>query len=193
MPDNNRVLFGFSRVIVGEYSVDPDTKAVTMGDPYAQVGAVGFSPEPSNNDETAYADNIAWFTDNSSPTRSGDLVVMKYDRAFKTKFLGYVESAAGGVAEVVNPIKPNVYIGFQVEGDKEARRIIMYNGTLGSINREYSTLEDARVPVTESVATKFIGDEASGIITDVLEPGDAGYEDFFEDPPAPARAAESDS
>ena len=193
MADNNRVLFGFSRVIVGTFEVDPDTKAVTMGEPYAQVGAVGFSPEPADNDETAYADNIAWFTDNSSPTRSGDLVVMKYDRAFKQNFLGYVESAAGGIAEVVNPVKPNVYIGFQVEGDKESRRIIMYNGTLGSINREYNTIEDARVPVTESIATKFIGDEASGIICDTLEPGDAGYDDFFTSPPAPARAGESES
>lgn len=193
MADNNRVLFGFSRVIVGEYTVDPDTKVVTMGAPYAQVGAVGFSPEPADNDETAYADNIAWFTDNSSPTRSGDLVVMKYDRAFKKKFLGYVESAAGGIAEVVNPVKPNVYIGFQVEGDKEARRIIMYNGTLGSINREYNTLEDTRTPVTESIATKFTGDELSGIITDTLEPGDAGYDTFFTSPPAPELASESES
>lgn len=191
MATSDRVLFGFSNLVVGTFTVDPDTKAVTMGEPYHQPGAVGFSPEPADNDDTFYADDIAYFTDNSSPTRSGDLVVAAFDRDFKTNFLGYVESAAGGCAEVVNPVKPNVYIGFQVKGDQSGRRIIMYNGTLGSINREYNTIEESRSPVTESVPTKFIGDEASGIIVDYLEPGDAGYDDFFTNPPAPALAGGS--
>lgn len=191
MADKDKVYFGFSELHVGTYEYDPDTKTVTLGTPYHQIGAVGFSPEPSDNDNTFYADDIAFFTDNSSPTRSGDLEVAKFDDEFKTTFLGYVTSSNGGIAEVVNPIKPNVYIAFELKGDAEGRRVIMYNGTLGSINREYSTIEESREPVTESVPVKFIGDTKSGIIVETLKPGDAGYEDLFTDPTPPTIAGGS--
>jgi phi13 family phage major tail protein len=184
MPDNNKVLFGFSDLYVGTYAVNNGT--VTLGTPYHQRGAVGFSPEPNESETTFYADNMAYFSEQIGRTRAGDLEVAKFDDDFKTQFLGYVATTDGGIAEVVNPTKPNVYIMFEVQGDKEARRVIMYNGTLGSVNREYSTTEEGREPVTESLASTFMGDEATGIITATYKPGDAGYDTLFTNPPVPA-------
>ena len=39
----NKVLFGFSDLYVGTYTVAEDG-TVTLGTPYHQAGAVGFSP-----------------------------------------------------------------------------------------------------------------------------------------------------
>ena len=190
MADNNKVLFGFSELHICTYEVDSDGD-VTLGTPYHQKGAVGFSPEASNEEVDFYADNIDYFNEQTTATRSGDLVVAKFDDAFKTQFLGYVRSAGGGLAEVVNPVKPSVCVMFQIEGDKEGTRYIMYNGSLGSIDREFSTMEGTREPVTESVPVKFIGDAASGIRVDQYKPGDAGYDTLFDNPPVPELESES--
>ena len=189
MADNNKVLFGFSELHIGTYSVDDDG-VVTLGSPYHQKGAVGYSPEAANEEVDFYADNIDYFNEQSSSTRSGDLVVAKFDDDFKKNFLGYKRTVGGGLAEVLNPVKPNVYIMFQIEGDQEAIKYIMYNGSLGSIDREFTTMEGTREPVTESVPCKFVGDAGSGIIVDQYKPGDAGYDDLFTNPPVPELESE---
>ena len=55
----NKVEFGISNLHVGLYTVAADG-TVTMGTPYHQAGARGFSPEQDSNENTAYADNIAY-------------------------------------------------------------------------------------------------------------------------------------
>ena len=108
-----------------------------------------------------------------------------FDDEFKTKFLGYVVLDDGGLAQLKNANKPNVYIAFEVQGDTEARRVIMYNGSLGSITREYSTLEDTKTPVTETIGTTFNGDAKTKITMVTYNPSDAGYDSLFTNPPVP--------
>ena len=79
---------------------------------------------------------------------------------------------------------------FEVQGDSKARRAIFYNGTLGSIKREYSTIEDSREPVTESVSVTFTGDNATGITKVTYNYGDTGYATLFTAPPAPTLPSE---
>lgn len=187
MADNNKVLFGFSELHIGTYTVAGDG-TVTLGTPYHQKGAVGYSPEADNEEVDFYADNIDYFNEQTTSTRSGDLVVAKFDDEFKTQFLGYKRSTGGGLAEVINPVKPKVYVAFQIDGDVDNVKYIMYNGSLGSIDREFNTMEGTREPVTESIPAKFIGDKQSGIIVDAYHPGDTGYDNLFTAPPVPGIA-----
>lgn len=191
MADNNKVLFGFSDLYIGVYSAD-DQGHVTMGTPYHQKGAVGYSPEENTDKEVFYADNIAYYTSYNSGTYEGDLEVAKFDDEFKKKFLGYIQLADGGLAQIKGAEKPNIYVAFEIQGDKQARRVIFYNGTLGSIVREFSTLEESKTPVTESIATSFTGDNATGITKVTYNPGDTGYDSLFTNPPAPELPAQSE-
>lgn len=181
----NKVLFGFSDLYIGTYTVG-EGGAVTMGTPYHQKGAVGFSPSISSDKNDFYADNIAYYTSYGSGTYEGDLTVAMFDDEFKKQFLGYVELEDGGLAKIKNAVKPSVFIAFEVQGDQEARRVIFYNGTLGDITREYGTIEENREPQTESISTTFAGDNATGITKVTYKPGDAGYATLFTNPPAPA-------
>ena len=185
MADSNKVLMGFSDLYIGTYTV-ADDGTVTMGSPYHQKGAVGFSPEENSDKSDFYADNIAYYTSYSSGKYEGDLTVAKFDDAFKKNFLGYVELDDGGLAQVKNAVKPNVYVAFEVQGDKQARRVIFYNGSLGAITREFATIEDTKEPTTESIATTFVGDNATGITMVTYNVGDSGYDSLFSNPPAPA-------
>lgn len=185
----NKVLFGFSDLYIGTYEDNNGT--VTLGAPYHQAGAVGYSPESSNDANTFYADNVAYYTAMGNGSMEGDLEVAMFDDAFKTQFLGYVELDDGGLAQVKNATKPSVYIAFEVQGDEAARRVIIYNGTLGEISREYSTMEETAEPVTETIPTTFVGDNGTGITMVTYEEGDAGYATLFSNPPVPALPASS--
>lgn len=185
----NKVLFGFSDLYVGTYTVSGGT--VTLGSPYHQAGAVGFSPEASDDTNVFYADNIAYYTTMGNGSMEGDLEVAMFDDDFKKNFLGYVELDDGGLAQVKNATKPSVYIMFEIQGDDAARRVIIYNGTLGNISRDYATIEETAEPTTETVSTQFVGDNTTGIVMVTYEKGDTGYDTLFTDPPVPALPASS--
>ena len=181
----NKVEFGISNLHVGTYTVGT-TGTVTMGTPYHQAGAISFSPEEQSESNNFYADNVIYWSGYSGGTFEGDLEVAKFDDTFKTQFLGYIQKASdGGLAVVKNATKPKVYIAFQVEGDAESRRIIMYNCSLGGITREYATEEESIEPATETIAVTVAGDNNTGISMVSYNQATSGYSTLFTNPPAP--------
>ena len=182
----NKVEFGISNLYVGTYTVAATNGAVTMGTPYHQAGAVSFSPEEQSESNNFYADNVIYWSGYTGGTFEGDLEVAKFDDTFKTQFLGYIQKASdGGLAVVKNATKPKVYIAFQVEGDSESRRIIMYNCSLGGITREYATEEESIEPATETIAVTVAGDNKTGISMVSYNQATSGYSTLFTNPPAP--------
>jgi phi13 family phage major tail protein len=179
----NKVEFGISQLHVATYTDENGT--VTIGTPYHQAGAVSFSPEENSEQNTFYADNIAYWSGYSGGTIEGDLEVAMFDDAFKTQFLGYKALTDGGLASVKNAAKPNVAIFFQVEGDSESRRVALFNCSLGAITREYNTIEESKEPTTETLAVTCTGDNASGVTMAVYKPADTGYATLFTAPTAP--------
>ena len=182
----NKVEFGISQLHVGTYTDADGT--VTLGTPYHQKGAVSFSPEEQSEQNNFYADNIIYWSGYSGGSIEGDLEVAMFDDEFKTQFLGYRALKNGGLANVKNASKPNVYIAFQVEGDAEARRVILYNCSLGAIKREYNTIEENKEPATETLGVTCIGDNTTGVTMAVLKPGDKEYDTLFTAPTAPVIA-----
>ena len=182
----NKVEFGISQLHVGTYTESDGV--VTLGTPYHQAGAVSFAPEESSEQNVFHADNIPYWSGYSGGSIEGDLEVALFDDEFKTQFLGYRTLTNGGLANVKNPVKPNVYVAFQVEGDVESRKVILYNCSLGSINREYNTIEESKEPTTETIPVTCTGDNVSGVTMAVLKPGDTGYDTLFTAPTAPAIA-----
>lgn len=186
----NKVEFGISQLHVGTFTVD-DNGDVTLGTPYHQKGAVSFSPEEQSEKSDFYADNIAYWSAYSGGSFEGDLTVARFDDKFKTDFLGFKATADGGLAQIKNPIKPDVYIAFQVEGDKEARRVLFLNCQLGAITREFATTEEQIEPATEALAVTVTGDNGSGISMVSYKPDDAGYDNLFDNPSMPTFESES--
>lgn len=180
----NKVEFGISQLHVGTYTDDGEGN-ITLGTPYHQKGAVNFAPEFSSDVNNFYADNIAYYSVFDSGQLEGDLEVAMFDDKFKTDFLGYATLTDGGLAYVKNAVKPAVYIAFQVEGDAESRRVIIYNASFGAITREYSTIEETAEPTTETLPMTATGVSGNGVVMAVYKENDAGYEDLFTTPSAP--------
>lgn len=179
----NKVEFGISNLHVGTYTESGGT--VTLGAPYHQKGAVNFAPEQDSDNNIFYADNVAYWSEYNEGAIEGDLEVAMFDDTFKTQFLGYVTLTNGAIAQKKGATKPAVYIAFEVEGDVEKRRVIFYNCSLGSITREYATVEDSKEPATETLPVTCTGDNPTGVTMAVLKPGDSGYDTLFTAPTAP--------
>lgn len=183
----NKVEFGISNLHVGTYS-DDGAGNITLGTPYHQKGAVSFAPEVQEDSSNFYADNIVYYSVFAGGSVEGDLEVAMFDDTFKTQFLGYQTLTDGGLASVKNATKPNVYIAFQIEGDTESRRVILFNCSLGSIQREYSTIEEDVEPATETIAVTAVGVAGNGVTMAVYGETDAGYATLFTSPTAPVIA-----
>lgn len=181
---NNKVEFGISNLYVMTYTVATDG-TVTLGTPYHQPGAVSFSPEEDSENTKFYADNMVYYSSYAGGSFEGDLTVAKFDDTFKTQFLGYISKSDGGIALTKNATKPNVAIAFQVEGDQEGRRVIMYNCSLGGISREFSTIEDTKTPATEAISVTVAGDNKTGVSMVSYNQSATGYSTLFTSPPVP--------
>lgn len=181
----NRVEFGISNLYIMTYTVATDG-TVTLGTPYHQPGAVSFTPSEDSENTKFYADNVVYYSSYSGGSFEGDLEVAKFSDAFKTQFLGYLSKSDGGLAIVKNATKPNVAIAFQVEGDAESRRVIMYNCSLGGISRDYNTIEDTKEPATETIAVTIAGDNKTGVSMVSYGQTASGYSTLFTAPPVPS-------
>lgn len=182
----NKVEFGISNLHIGTWTVANDG-TVTLGTPYHQAGAVGFTPDSGEGDVNEfYADDIVYWSEYADGSISGDIEVAMFDDAFKTQFLGYATLTDGGLAKIKGATKPNVYVAFEVQGDDAARRIIYYNCRLGNITREYHTIEETKEPVTETLSITVTGDNKTGATHAVYKSGDTGYSTLFTAPTAPA-------
>lgn len=186
----NKVLFGFRDLYIGTYEVD-DEGEVTMGTPYHQKGAVGYSPEEQGENYTFYADDTSYFSYYSSGVFEGDLVVARFDDAFKKQFKGYVQLDDGGIAQIKDAKTPSIFMMFEVQGNEGPERVIYYNGTMGGINREYATIEENVEVQTETVSVRFIGDNKTGISRVGYSEDKAGFATLFTNPPKPTLPAAS--
>lgn len=183
-PNENKVLFGFSDLYIGTFTENEDG-SVTMGEPYHQRGAVGWSPEEQGSQYTFHADNVSYYNYYTTGTEQGDLVVARFDDDFKVQFMGYIETEDGGIAKVKNATKPNIYMCYEIQGDKGPERIIYYNGSMGGISRENATIEENIEVKTEKTQITFTGDNKTGMASVSYPEGSAGFEAMFTNPPAP--------
>lgn len=183
-----KVQFGISELHIGTYTETTTTQGttVTLGTPYHQKGAVSFSPEVESNQNDFYADNIVYWSGYSGGKIEGDLEVAMFDDEFKTQFLGYRTLTSGGLANVKNPTKPNVYIAFQTETDGTPIRVILYNCALGNISRSYETIGEQKEPKTATLPVTCTGDNTTGVTMATFKQGDTGYATLFTSPTAPA-------
>ena len=181
----NKVRFGLSNLYVCTYTVGAGG-TVTLGTPYHQAGAVNLNLSAESGSNDFFADNTKYWSGYSDNGYTGTLETALFDDEFKTQFLGYRQTATGGLAQIKGATKPTVALIFQFEGDEAARRVILYNVSLGAITEEYATTEDKTEPQTESLDFTATGDNATGIVKAVYDSESQSYATMFTAPPIPA-------
>lgn len=185
----NIVEFGISNLHVCTYDVNSDG-SVTMGTPIALPGSKSLSLEPDEEEQKFYADNTVYYSSFSDNGFTGSIEVAKFTDEFKTTFMNYVKLADGGVGQYKNKNRQNVCIMFECEGDAQNRRGILYNVSLGGIQRSYSTREGSKEPTTETMDITVVGDNATGLTRAAYAPDSSAYATLFTTPPKPVAVSE---
>ncbi len=187
MADTNKVEFGISELHFCTYEDNNGT--VTLGTPFAEPGAVSLTLEPQGDSVNFYADNVAYWARINDNGFTGTLTVAKFSDTFKKSLLGYVELDDGGIAQLKGVNKPSVCLMFESDGDADQRRGILYNVTLGNINRSYNTETDTVEVDTESIEITVVGDNTTKIVKASYDGQATGYATLFTNPPVPALPA----
>ena len=186
MPKKDKVWFGLSKIHFIEYELDEDGKARWGAEEsYHLPGAVNMSYDAETGEVKFRADNCDYYVNYSDNGGAGELEMALFPDDFKTRFLNYIPTAKGGVAQVKNKKKKRVAMMFQGEGDETGNRGIFYNVALGSISRERKTTEETTEPVTAKLAFTVTGDNYTGIVQQTFDKYKEGYDTIFSDPPLP--------
>ena len=181
----NKVKFGVSNLHFGTYNVS-DAGVVTLGTPFHLPGTTEIKMDAESEENKFYADNVVYWSGYSDNGYSGEITNALFTDEFKKQFMNYVELDDGGLAQIKGQQNKNVYIMFESDGDKEKRRGILYNCSLGQISREYATTDDKTEPQTATLPFTVNGDNGTGIVRVSYKPADSAYDTLFTNPPVPA-------
>lgn len=188
-----KVKYGLSNVHYAIATID-NTGAATYGDVKAFPGAVSLSMEPQTENYTFYADDIAYFTNNTYSGYEGDFEVALVVDDFKKDVLGDVESG-DLLVELANPATVHFALMFQFDGDAKGTRHVFYNCTASRANVEGSTKEENIEVQTETLNLRA-NSVYSAVLTEHIVKAEvkydataqSTYQKFFDQVTLPASA-----
>ena len=153
MADSNKIRYGIKNVFYATASISTSGTA-SYGTPVALPGAVSLSLDAQGGTEPFYADNIVYYTSVANNGYEGDLELAKIPDSFLTDCLGYTADTNGVLLEDAGAEPVHFALMFQFEGDKSAKRSVLYNcvATRPSVAGTSKDLVKASCTTTESTA-----------------------------------------
>ena len=146
----NKVLYGLSQAAYAVATFATDG-SVSYSTPVSLPGSVSLSLDAQGDLTTFRADNLDYWTSQSNTGYQGDYEIAKLPDSFYTDILKAINDQNGLNVEVVDPDTVHFAFLFQVEGDKNAVRHVLYNCTSGRPSVAGSTTEESIEPNTQTV------------------------------------------
>lgn len=151
----NKIKYGLKNVYYAIATIDSSTGAATYATPIRIPGAVSLSMDPSGEQNSFYADNIAYATFGANAGYEGTLEVAMLPDSFRQDVLGEVLDSTSGIQyETTAATTKSFALLFQFEGDNDAVKHVFYNCTATRTSVEGQTTEESIEVNTESVELK---------------------------------------
>lgn len=191
MADTNKVKFGISHVYYALLTYG-ENDAVTFGTPVAIKGAVNLTLSPEGDMSPFYADNGTYYMAGMNAGYTGDLEIAKIPDSFKTDVLNYVADSAGALVETTNAEYKPFALLFQIEGDKNARRHVLYNCMANRPQITAATTTASKEPQTDTIPLTCGSIPNTALDTEIVKAsavtGDSAYSGWFTSVHVPAAA-----
>lgn len=183
MADTNKVKFGIKNAHYALLTLNDDGSA-TYGTPVAVPGSVSLSLAPQGEISPFYADNIVYYQSGANAGYTGSWEIANTPDSFKKDVLGYIEDSNGVLLEDANAeVKPFALM-FQIEGDKHARRHVLYNCAASRPEFNTSTITDTKEPITDTIPLTATSVYNTALQKDFVKasasPSDSVYATWFE-------------
>lgn len=178
----NKVKFGLSQVHIAKITYGTGG-AITYGTPFALPGAVNLTIDPEGDSADFYADNTKYFSSYANNGYSGSLEIALINDEFRTQILGETQDTNGAFIESKDDNIADFALGFQVEGDANARKFWFYNVTAQRPSTGSQTTEDTKEPVTETLDITCNARTTDGKVRAFIEPNGTNetvYNGFFD-------------
>ena len=146
----NKVKYGLQSAYYAVATFGTDG-TVSYGTPVALPGSVSLSLDPQGDSNTFRADNIDYFTSQSNNGFQGDYELALLPDQFRQDIYGDVTDENGLLIEVVQPAPVHFAFLFQVEGDVNATRHVLYDCTASRPSVSGETTGDIIEPQTETI------------------------------------------
>ena len=148
---SNKIKYGIKNVYYAVATIAANGSA-TYSTPVALPGAVSLSMEAQGDQNTFYADNIAYFVSQANNGYQGDLELALIPDAFRKDILGEYETNNGKVLlEEMEANPAHFALLFQFEGDVNATRYCMYNCVASRPSAASQTKAESIDPQTETI------------------------------------------
>ncbi len=134
----NKVTFGLTNVHYSKI-IEGSDGTTTYATPVRLFGAQELSSEVIGGSERIYADDSVIATLTSNAGRNITLKLTEIDNDFKVNILGYKKLDNGNLVEITNAALGKFALGFEFQGDSEARRVWFYQCSVTPINEATKT------------------------------------------------------
>ena len=183
--NTNRVQFGASNLHVAFITADGTAEAAPEFEtPIHIPGLVNISLDVEGTSSDFFADNSNYFNSSSNTGYSGSIEVALFPDEVLAEALGWRVDSTGGLVEIQDGKPKPFALGFQIEGDVEARGIWLYNVKINRPGFEASTTEDSIEVKTQTSDFKATQQLFSG--EKVVRYVNTASPTFFATVPAPA-------
>lgn len=146
----NKVKFGLRNVYYAPLTVS-DAGVPSFGEPVKWPGAVELSMEAQGETGKFYADDGAYFVNTVNNGYEGDLTSAMVPESFRKDILGEFEDGDGVLLDDCDATQKTFALLFEFQGDKNARRHVMYNCTATRPSIGSKTKEESVEVQTEAV------------------------------------------
>lgn len=176
-----KVKYGLKNCFYAVATIGSDGTA-TYADPVRIPGAVSISLEPSGENSTFYADDMAYFVTGGNTGYSGDLTIAMIPDSFRKDCLGEVEAATGLLVEDADAAPKNFALMFEFTTDAKAQRHVFYNCTATRPNIAGQTKADSVEVSTETItitATSIVDANGKTITKGKADDNYANYDAWY--------------
>lgn len=174
----NKVKFGLSNVHI--FPIKNETSTSTTYDEVFKVpGAVNLTLSASGDDNTFYADDIAYFKTWANNGYEGDLEMAMLPEEFLTTILGQRKDSGGAIVESANDIVRDFAMAFEFQGDVKRTRNILYKVTVGRPDDEHATVTETKEPQTDSISISALPRMHDQLVKAKIEEGKLGIQLFM--------------
>lgn len=178
----SKVQFGISNAHYAPITTN-EQGAMTWATPIPMPGAENFNVDNGGgNENIIYADNINYWSRNTSTGISGDLQMAKFPDQFLIDCLGYTrDETTGGLLDGPSSIAKDFAFGFQLDTDTGGKRVWLFKCSAAKPNYTAATVTESITEANETAAITASPIEINGeqYVRLTCETGQAGYDTFF--------------